>query len=107
MPHNIEDRFVRCLFIDLYQFWVRKCNLEVDIPLQNFEDYEDTLHSNILPTLMDFCFLTDNGTLERLLKSPALMFSSENFFSEFVYSVCSKLSTEKNEYAFFLMDESS
>ncbi|GIY07410.1 hypothetical protein CDAR_622161 [Caerostris darwini] len=91
------ENFVKCLFTELYQTYIMVNELDVSVSIEDKEDDVQIFLSVILDFFNDF----ENGILANLHKVPVLFFSSENIFSEFVYSICYKLVQGQPFYPLF------
>ncbi|GIY54869.1 hypothetical protein CEXT_375181 [Caerostris extrusa] len=100
MSEEKVENFVKCLFYDLYESYVFSNELDVSVSMQDKEDGNEDVQA-FFSIILDFYSEYEDGIFASLYKAPVFLFSSEAFFTEFVYSVCYRLRKEQPFYPLF------
>ncbi|GIY07414.1 hypothetical protein CDAR_622181 [Caerostris darwini] len=100
MSEEKVENFVKYLFYDLYSSYIFSNELDVSVSMQDEEDEDEDVQA-FFSIILDFFSEYEDGIFASLYKAPVLLFSSEAFFTEFVYSVCCRLRNEQPFYPLF------
>ncbi|GIY54854.1 hypothetical protein CEXT_375081 [Caerostris extrusa] len=96
-----KEAFVTNLFTHIYLKWIDVRELEISHVPDHVPEHDVSVC--FFSIAIDFLEHLKSGILEGLKKTPALIFISEDSFSEFAYSVCSRISSSNDIQSLILI----